>query len=53
MELGKKVAIFDWNGAESQPLENGRKSPVRLFFSHFSGYMSKYKKSVRQENFTF
>ena len=32
MVLGKKVAIFDWNGAEIRPLEKGRKSPAILFF---------------------
>ena len=28
MVLGKKVAIWIWNGAEIQPLEMGRKSPA-------------------------
>ena len=27
MVLGKKVAIFVWNGTEIQPLEKGRKCP--------------------------
>ena len=28
MVLGKKMAIFDWNGAEIRPLEMGRNGPV-------------------------
>ena len=31
MVLGKKVAIFYWNGAEIQPKEMGRKSPAKRF----------------------
>ena len=27
MVLGKKVAIFDWDGAKIRPLERGRKCP--------------------------
>ena len=34
MVLGKKVAISIGNGAEIQPLEKGRKSPVHYHTSH-------------------
>ena len=42
MVLGKKVAIFDWNGAEIQPLEKGRKCP----------FISQFTRLLRGERYT-
>ena len=36
MEFGKKVAIFDWDGAEIRPLEMGRKSCDNTIIRNFA-----------------